>query len=148
MTKSPFHTDANYERLVDLIQPMATVEEFLSAFPECVDPQVSDHYPLERVWDEVRAMQVIPRDSGDGILAHVCAVCGGMKFGVRPVMSDNFIRLCPACVDTVLVRFRPAGDWKGLTMRGQDVVMGIVKREFRIPGIDEVQRYQRKRRPR
>ena len=148
MPKSPFHTDANYKRLVDLIKPMETVEEFFSAFPECVDPQVSDLYPLDRVWEEVEDMQAIPKDTSDGILAHVCAVCGGMKFGVRPVWKANFVRLCPVCHDTVAALYEPDTNWNGLTMRGQDAVLGILKREFRIPGTSEVQRFERKRRPR
>ena len=103
MTKSPFHTDANYERLAAMIQPMAAVEEFVAAFPRCVDSQVADQYSLERVWDEVQDMQVIPRDTSDGILGHVCEICGGMKFGVRPILGANLVRLCPACLEKVCV---------------------------------------------
>ena len=72
MAKSTFHTDANYERLVAMIRRMTTVEEFVAAFPECIDPEVADEYPLERVWDEVREMQAIPRDTVNGILGHIC----------------------------------------------------------------------------
>ena len=147
MAKSTFHTDANYERLVAMIRRMTTVEEFVAAFPECIDPEVADEYPLERVWDEVREMQAIPRDTVNGILGHICQVCGGMKVGIRTILEANFVRIRPACLKKVLALFQPGTHWNGITKRGFNVVLGIVQREFRIPSSSEIQHYELKRRP-
>ena len=142
---SPYHTKANYERLAAIILPMQTVEEFIEAFPECTSPANQRSADPERRQSTLEWMQKYPKASVDGIIDHVCPICG-------TIMLERFFITsffwCLDCNDKIHDLFNPTEERNGITKVGQKAARRVMMTEFRIPQFEEVQRYELKNPPR
>ena len=145
--KSPHHTETNYERLAAIILPMQTVDEFIETFPECNSPARQRWSDPERRQSTLEWMQKYPKASVDGIIDHVCAICGTMMLE-RVVNVGSSFFWCPDCDDAIHDLFDPTEERNGITVAGQKAAWRIMMAEFRIPKFEEVQHYERKRPPR
>lgn len=145
--KSPHHTDENYERLATTILKLQTVDEFIEAFPECNSLARQRKADPKRRQSTLEWMQKYPTSSVDGIIDHVCSICGTImleRFGY----PGTLFFWCPDCDDKIVDLFNPSEKWNGITAIGRKAAWRIMMTEFRIPKFEEVQQYERKKPPR
>ena len=144
---SPHHTEANYERLAVIILPMKTLDEFTKAFPECNN--IANQHKADPT---VRAgilkqMQRFPKETVDGILDHVCSICGTLMLE-RTTHVGSLFYWCPTCNEKIHDLFYANAERNGVTVVGQNAAWRIIQTEFRVPEFEEVKRFERKRPPR